>query len=350
MSTPEIVERFRQFGATVSKAPLYERLSTLVVEQPSLAAPLREAPATQQLPVLFFAAVHCLLLSDPSQPLASHYPNIATGSSASNPLEADFTEFCTTNAGAIAQLVRTRNTQTNEVGRCAVFLPALAMVADEVGNLAHIDVGTSAGLNLLLPRLGYQYSPGGVVQPDAPLTLHCGTKGNVPVPSSMPNVTASIGVDMAPINLDDPLEVRWLESCVWPDQIERFHRLVQAIELARSARLDVRTGDAVDSLEQLVTEASRKGHPVVTNSWVLNYLTPERRLDYVATLDDLGSTRDLSWVIAEAPAQTEGLPWPQRDPSEEITVVALVRWRRGQRTVQRLGSAHPHGAWLRWES
>jgi hypothetical protein len=219
-----------------------------------------------------------------------------------------------------------------------------------MGELAHVDVGTSAGLNLLLPRLGYSYTPGGTVNAGVPITLTCGTSGPIPVPLSMPSVVASVGVDMSPIDLTQPSEVRWLEACVWPDQIERFHRLVAAIELARASRLDVRTGDAVDSLESLVTEAGRHGHPVVTNSWVLNYLTPERRLDYVAALDGIGAERDLSWIIAEAPAQTAGLPWPLRDPSEEITVLALVRWRRGRRTVQRLGTSHPHGAWLRWES
>ena len=57
----------------------------------------------------------------------------------------------------------TRSTQTNEIGRCALLLPAFGLVAAEVGALAHLDVGTSAGLNLLLPRYRYRYEPGGEV-------------------------------------------------------------------------------------------------------------------------------------------------------------------------------------------
>jgi len=33
-----------------------------------------------------------------------------------------------------------------------------------------------------------------------------------------------------------------------------------------------------------------------------------------------------------------------------ITVLSLVRWRGGERTVQRLGRTHPHGYWLDWEA
>ena len=109
------------------------------------------------------------------------------------------------------------------------------------------------------------------------------------------------------------------------------------------------SGDAVGSLAAVVDRVCDEGHPVVTNSWVLNYLPHDERRRYVDELDHLGSRRDLSWVIAEAPAQTPGLPVPTTDPPEQITVVSLVRWRNGVRTTQRLATTHPHGYWLEWE-
>jgi hypothetical protein len=165
----------------------------------------------------------------------------------------------------------------------------------------------------------------------------------------MPRIARSIGLDLMPIDVCDDTEVRWLEACVWPDQADRFARLVAAIEVARSNPPDVRQGDAVQDLAAIVAEAAEHGHPVVTNSWVLNYLPHDTRLQYVDELDRIGSERDLSWVIAEAPGQTAGLPVPTTEPPEEITVVTLVRWRAGNRTVRRLGTTHPHGYWFRWE-
>ena len=148
--------------------------------------------------------------------------------------------------------------------------------------------------------------------------------------------------------MHDDESVRWLEACVWPDQADRFARLVAAIALAREVGVDVRTGDAITDLAALVHEAATHGHPVVTNSWVLSYFTTEQRVRYVDALDALGREADLSWIIAESPAQTPGLPVPA-SADEQSTVLTLVRWRHSRRTVQRLATTHPHGFWLHWE-
>jgi hypothetical protein len=179
--------------------------------------------------------------------------------------------------------------------------------------------------------------------------LHCATRGDVPVPGTMPPVIYSIGLDRSPIDVMDDDAVRWLEACVWPDQADRFDRLVAAIALARQHPPFIVQDDAVAGLEGVVRTAAAVGHPVVTNSWVLNYLPHEARLRYVAELDRLGAAAELSWVIAESPAQTPGLPVPTTQAAEELTVLTMVRWRQGVRHVRRLATTHPHGFWLRWE-
>ena len=63
---------------------------------------------------------------------------------------------------AIEELVATRTTQTNEVGRCLALVPALAEVARATGGpLSLLEVGCSAGLNLRFDRyrLGYGDPP-----------------------------------------------------------------------------------------------------------------------------------------------------------------------------------------------
>jgi hypothetical protein len=347
-----LAERFRSFAdtSTATRAPLYSTLSAAAADDPDLIRLLHAAPEPQQIPVLLFAAVHHLLLQGLGPELAAHYPNLSTTPQPGDPAAA-FRSFALDHVAQLTDLIATRHTQTNEVGRCAQLLPAMGLLADECGALAHVDVGTSAGLNLLLPRYSYEYEPGGAVGDPSTVHIHCLVRGDgaVPVPSAMPAIARSIGVDLMPIDVLDDDEVRWLEACVWPDQADRFARLVAAIELARANPPDVRRGDAVRDLPALVHEASEAGHPVVTNSWVLNYLPQDARAEYVAMLDQLGEERDLSWIIAEAPAQTAGLPVPTTDPAEEITVVSMVRWRHGERSVDRLATTHPHGYWLRWE-
>lgn len=353
VSLDVLSDRFRSFAATTTatRAPMYSRISAAVANDHDVLRLLQAAPETQQIPVLLFAGVHHLLLQGLGPGLAAHYPNLSTGPATGDPV-ALFRTFALEHAAPLTALIATRHTQTNEVGRCAQFIPPLGMLSEEMGALAHVDVGTSAGLNLLLPRFRYEYEPGGAVGAPSTVSLRCEARGDhaVPVPATMPVVARSIGIDLQPIDVHDDEEVRWLEACMWPEQADRFARLVAAIALAREHTPDVRQGDAVHDLAAVVDEAAVAGHPVVTNSWVLNYLPHDVRLAYVDELDRIGAMRDLSWVIAEAPAQTPGLPVPTTDPAEEITVVSLVRWRKGHRTVQRLASTHPHGYWLRWEA
>jgi hypothetical protein len=121
------------------------------------------------------------------------------------------------------------------------------------------------------------------------------------------------------------------------------------VRLARRHPPDVRVADAVEGLGDAVAKVIDAGHPVVLNSWVLSYLSTERQHEYVAALERIGSTADLSWVLAESPAQTPGLPIPTTPEPEHRTALSLVTWRDGRRTVRRLATCHPHGIWLHWE-
>ena len=345
----ELQLRFHHFGQTTApRAPLYSRLSGAIADDPVVVALLTSAPEPQQIPVLFFAAVHSLLLAGEGPALAAYYPNLAVNPLATDPYPT-FRGFVFDHEHALRDLISWRSTQTNEVGRCASLLPALGLVADECGPLALVDVGTSGGLNLLLDRFSYQYLPGGTVGMPSEVNLTCATRGNVPVPGGVPPIAAAIGIDRDPIDVSDDGAARWLEACVWPDQLDRFERLVAAIALARSDPPDVRVGDAIDDLTRTIEEAALSGHPVVTNSWVLNYLTGEQRTRYVDTLDAVGATRDLSWVIAESPAETPELPVSSNDTDRHLTVLSLVTWRNGRRVARRLATTHPHGFWLHWE-
>ena len=336
---------FRLFGQFNGKAsPLYGRLSHAIADDPELMALLHAAPEQQQIPVLLFAAVHDLLLRGEGEELAAFYPNLSPSAADGDPFPA-FRRVAIANDAALRATIATKNTQTNEVGRCAYFLPVFGIVADEVGPLAHLDVGASAGLNLYWPSYTYRYKNGPTVGEGSTVELPCSTRGEPPIPTTMPTLAHAIGLDMSPIDVRDDEAVLWLEACVWPDQAGRFERLVAAIAIARKSPPDLRQGDAVTNVAALVHEVSAFGHPVVTTSWILNYLPENGQRAFVAELDEVGSRRDLSWVVAEAPAQTPGLPIPG---DEEITVISLVTWRTGQRVVRRLGIAHPHGSWLNW--
>lgn len=374
-STVERVEdlawRFTDFArAFATGAPLYSHFARRVAREPDIIQLMTAAEPMQRIPVLLFASVHYLLLGQPTDPLAQHYPNISalgenrisSGSLDPGPAAGDeFVRFIRQHRDAIAALLETRTTQTNEVGRCNWFLFPLALIERDVGPMARVDIGSSAGLTLLFSLMTFDIHatshvygaahghPRRMVGDGRNLTLRCDVRGQPPIPEHVPQVVWSVGLDASPIDVRNSDEVRWLEACVWPDQGERFTRLEQAVDLARQHDVRVEVGDAVTNVADFVERAGHHGHPVVTTSWVMNYLSSPQRLDFIAELNRIGVARDLSWIIAESPRETPELPVASH-ADEDITVISLVTWRNGLRLSRRLATAHPHGSWIKWEA
>jgi hypothetical protein len=132
--------------------------------------------------LLLLAAAHYLLLRSvkPRLPLAAYYPSIVgPAARCGDPVPA-FRRFCLERQGQIRELVATRRVQTNEVGRCACLLPAFTLAAGMAGGrpLALVEVGASAGLNLLFDRYAYDYGDG-VPRGEAgsPVRISCSLRG-----------------------------------------------------------------------------------------------------------------------------------------------------------------------------
>lgn len=350
-----LARRFAAFEATArARAPLYAALAAGIARDRALWGLLASAPPTQRMPVLLLAAVHDLLLEDPDHDLASWYPNLTAQPRRSDDpgLMAAFAAFVAERSDRLQHLLSTRTTQTNEVGRCGFLLPALGIVAGEVGPLSVIDVGTSGGLNLLLDRFEYRFRTAGgtttTLGGPSAVVIEVDLTGPVAVPPAIPTIVARRGIDREPIDVSDEDQARWLEACVWPDQADRFHRLVAAIGIAHDHPPEIIAGDAVSAVRSVVEEMAGTGHPVVMNTWVLNYFTAEGRRAYLAELERIGAERDLSWIYAEAPSLVPELPTGADPKGHDRTVLSLVRWRRGIRTVEHLATVHPHGFWIDW--
>ena len=351
----ELARRFTETSASMApRAPLYAALATGIARDRALHGLLFHAPPEQRLPVLLFAAVHDLLLDDPSHPLAQWYPNLTDNHrSPSDPvLLRTFASFVDDHAPAIMATLSSRSVQTNEVGRTGLLLPALSLVASEFGGLSLLDVGTSAGLTLLLDQYHFTYWTDGKkladIGPPSSVQITVDVRGTGPIPETMPPIATRCGIDLHPIDVTDPNAARWLEACVWPDQAARFQRLRSALAIAAAAPPDIRAGEAVAAGRPALERLAQRGHPVVTNSWALNYLPENQQRAYATELDRFGSNHDMSWVFAESPAFTPGLPWDTEIDDPNLTVLSMATWRNGQRTQRHLASAHPHGYWLHW--
>jgi hypothetical protein len=149
MSADELEGLARRFRAFASRkcagvSPLYAALGAALAGD--------RAP-----PNMLFAAVHALLLDTArDDPLAAHYASLTPHPKPPEDAFSAFKAFCRKHEDAIAALLARRAVSTNEVGRSACLMPAYARVAALAGEpLRIVEVGASAGLNLLWDRYAY---------------------------------------------------------------------------------------------------------------------------------------------------------------------------------------------------
>jgi hypothetical protein len=239
--------------------------------------------------------------------------------------------------------MRSHRTQTNEVGRCSILLPALPP-----GPLALVEVGASAGLCLLLDRFHYELGSASLGEPTAPVHLRCRTIGPVPVPTAIPTIVWRRGLDASPISVHDEKAIRWLLACVWADHPDRRRRLEGAISLARADPPVVNEGDLVDGLPSVLADVPDDAQLVVFHSAVLGYVDRDRRDAFADLLAAVSRRRDLVWLSNEAlgilPEMTALAP----PGNERQFLLGRTRFANGHRRDQLLALAHPHGADLTW--
>ena len=152
----------------------------------------------------------------------------------------------------------------------------------------------------------------------------------------MPKITWRRGIDLAPIDVLDPAQTRWLEACVWADQPDRLARLRAAIGLAVRDPPRVLRGDLLDLTLAVASEAPADSTLVVMHSATLAYLDPAARERFV----DMMHWLDCSWVSNEAPGVVPGLGAGLLSEAERRGAFILAE---GSHV---LGLADPHGAWL----
>lgn len=317
MSGP-IAERYRDF-ATYARgdSPTFEAWALGVADDPEVHAWLGGLPLAKQQPNLVFAAARWH-----GAPAPGEY--------------AGLREVLLDREEQVKQTIRTRATQTNEVGRLTSLTPVLGTIG---GPLALVEVGTSAGLCLFPDRYDYDWAGAGTLTGSGGPTLTAAATGPVPVPARHPDVAWRRGIDLAPLDVTDDDATAWLEVLVWPEQDERRQRLRAALDVARREPPHVVRGDLLDELPAQVVEAGRHGTPVVFHSAVIAYLDDadrERFHDLMTALVADGACR---WISNEAPHVLPRVTG-DLDPGPGRFVLAL--------DGIAVAAAHGHGHSLEW--
>ena len=224
--------------------------------------------------------------------------------------------------------------QTNEVQRSWVLLP-LFLYAAGGETVDVVELGASAGLNLVWDRHRYRYERGEWGPGGAQLTL--AGEERRPVPAGLLGVESRIrsrvGIDQAPIDATSPEGARLLRSFVWAGQHERLARLDAAIDAVREDPPRIVAGDVAEELPGVLDGLPRDGLTLVFQTSLFEYLSEEARVAVRDAID--GADRDLVFVASGRP-RGEPRSWGMRI------------YRPGGRR-EFMGHADYHGTWLDYE-
>lgn len=365
----ELARRFERFAALDGRDdPLYTALAATIATRPALLELLAQAPQTQQLPVLLLAALHERVLAGADHGLAAYYPSVGGTRAPDAALASRLEHFVAQEHEALQATLRSRNTQTNEIGRCAVLWPALQALSRRLAPqrealpprhpLALFDFGCSAGLNLGVAQYRYVFEGQPALGSSEPLAPQVPSRWRGAPPQALLGpcrwqLAQRLGVDLAPIDPRDPAAARWLQACVWPGDVARHQRLAQALALARQDPPVLQASEqGLAVLAAWLDQLPPGVQPVLFHSWVLAYLDGPALQAHQAQARALVAQRGLAWISAEAAARSplqHQPPLPAGESAGSATLWSL-HWRdaQGQPREQALAWSHPHGRWVQW--
>lgn len=323
-------------------SPLYALLAERIGADESLKALSARARPGQPRANMLLGAVHYLLLRGQSHPLAQYYASLGGSMAASegDPF-AHFADFVRRHEGEIASLIATRTTNTNEVGRSALLHPGFrALHAKAPAPLALIEIGPSAGLNMLWDRYAVHYRRDGEVVlrlgDDKALIIDCELRGErLPLAGATPKVAARLGLELNPTDLADPHNRDWLCALVWPEHVERLRRLRAAMTLQGQMHLDIRSGDARDNLMAAIAAAPAATTVCIYHTIALYQFSRAMKQDLEDLLTVAGLRRPLFRLGFELAADMRHL-------------LSLRRYHDGLCEEWILAEAQPHGSWMQW--
>ncbi|MBV8219878.1 MAG: DUF2332 domain-containing protein [Solirubrobacterales bacterium] len=186
-----------------------------------------------------------------------------------------------------------RTVQTNEPGRSAVLFAGLLWLTDRHRRpIRLLEVGASAGLNLLADRYSYAVDGHELGDPDSPLRF---VDPWIPPPpidldaaAAALRITTRAGCDLAPLDPTHPDDQLTLLSYIWPDELHRIDRIQAALSVAGRDPIPIAARKGSEWLsDALATAGDGDGELIVVwHSVMRQYVEPDEWAAIERALDE----------------------------------------------------------------
>jgi hypothetical protein len=297
-------------------------------------------PTNRLTPIRLLGGVHRRVLTGLEPALAAHYPTTGGDGDAAAAVPPILLTLQKNEKELRAGLAQ--SPQTNEVGRAAPLAGVLwHLQSIRALPVRLLEIGASAGLNLLVDRFRFEAAAGGTGPVGSAVVFEDVWHGTVPPIGELLAIVERRGCDPAPVDASTDEGALTLMSYVWPDQTERVARLRGALAIARETPVDVVRRDAAGFLADLAPVQG--AWTVVWHSVMWMYLTDDERAAVSAHLERAGRAATNDAPVAHVSLEPRGL-----DPETGLAFHVAVRtWPPGDPEAT-IGYAPAHGVPVEW--
>ena len=162
--------------------------------------------------------------------------------------------------------------------------------------LALVEIGCSAGLNLLWDQYSYDYGEGGRYRGESSSVLICSEARGMPLTrlwDSIPDIQYRIGLDLDVVDHLSVDSVAWLHALIYPEHHRRRDMLDAALRYRSSKELDLRSCNGFSAIEDVINEIPLGCIPVVYHTNVANQVSGSVFDAFNRQLAAIGASRDL---------------------------------------------------------
>lgn len=328
---------FRDDCIHSSPSPLYASLTDEIVKDDELLGLCEYIRPGQPAPNMLLGAVHYLLLKNVHHPLSNYYASITPYVKDVKDAFPLFKKFCSLYREEIISLLQTKLVQTNEVRRTAYLYPSFSYIYSQTRKpLAIIELGTSAGLQLLWDRYSYCYGGTehfGNSQSSVTITSQIiGT--NKPYLSKVsPPVSNRIGLDLHINDVTNDEDYSWLMALIWPEHHKRRELFKGAAEMVAKTDLELIEGDGIQMIPEIASHIPHSSILCIFHTHVANQFSEKQKQQLLTNVQKIGNHRNIYHLYNNM--------W-----DGDLHIDAMINGKFKQNVV---GKINNHGSWFTWK-
>jgi hypothetical protein len=339
LNIAQLSERFKNFAKRECRgsSELYEYLSLKIAEDDEMLELSSYAREGQPVPNLFLGTVHYLLLKGKEHNLKEYYQSIVESPRGIEDSFAHFKDFCQLYREEIISILKSKLVQTNEVRRCAYLYPSFCFIYNKVKKpLSLIEIGTSAGLQLLWDKYCYSYGNNEVYgNKHSNVHITAEIKGDN-IPSFLlnsPPIASRVGLDLHINDLANSEDYLWLKSLIWPEHQERRELFENAANLFYKNPVKLIEGDGIALLADVVEQIPENTTICIFHTHVANQIPEDSKYELIEKIKIIGSKRDVFHLYNNM--------WDRK--------LHLDYFINGIEYNKKIGETDGHGRWFYWE-